>query len=186
MIVAGGYVAVADGVNPPRVSGRADRRRRDSRRLACAVPVFQPGAGQRRGAPGGGGPLDRRRQRLRLREPDARPRRAARRSAASTRVVVGKPRLPRGLDERRDLAVGAGRSSHGATGLLYTLVKPRGRAGRVEPRGDRLAHRRDAVRGARRARAWATTARAARSSSAPDGTAYAGTFGGVVRFRDAA
>ena len=44
VILAGGYVAVADALNPPRVNVMRIAGR-DSRRLACAVPVFHPGSG---------------------------------------------------------------------------------------------------------------------------------------------
>jgi hypothetical protein len=43
-IVPGGFVAVADSVNPPRVNVMRISGP-DSRRLACAVPVFHPGSG---------------------------------------------------------------------------------------------------------------------------------------------
>jgi hypothetical protein len=179
-IVAGGYVAVTDGVNPPnvvvvRIAGR------DSRRLACTVPVFEPGAGSVEAhlvvagrslvvanAYGYANP--------------------ATTEAGGTavgglaRVVVGN-RGCRVAWRSKEISVSAQAAVSRATGLLYTLVKPAG-----APDAWNLAAI-DWRTGVTRFTALAGEGLGHNSEGGaialgPDGAAWAGTFGGVVRFRD--
>ncbi|WP_372788975.1 hypothetical protein [Paraconexibacter sp.] len=181
VIVAGGYVAVADGLNPPRVtvariSGRA------SRRLACAVPVFTPGkasveahlvvAGrsivvanaygyENPGTTELGGTT----------------------VGGLARVVVGK-RGCRVAWTSDEISPSAQAVVSRATGLYYTLVKPPG-----VPDAWNLAAI-DWRTGTPRFAALAGEGLGHNSEGGaialgPDGAAYAGTFGGVVRFADA-
>lgn len=180
VIVAGGYVAVADGLNPPRVNVMRIAGR-SSRRLACAVPVFKPGAGsieahlvvagrsivaanqygyENLGTTEMGGTS----------------------VGGLTRVVVGK-RGCRTAWASPEISPSAQPVVSRATGLLYTLTKPAGapdawnltaidwRTGKTRfaaLAGEGLGH----------------NSEGGAVVLAPDGTAFAGTFGGVLRFRD--
>ena len=153
-------------VAPPRL-----RRRRSSAGGAGSVEAHLVVAG----------PLDRRLQRLRLRQP-ARPRAGAPRPAGIARVVVGAAAAaPPG--RATEISPSAQPVVSRATGLLYTLVKPPG-----FPDAWNLAAI-DWRTGALRFAALAGEGLGYNSEGGavvlgPDGAAYAGTFGGVVRFRD--
>jgi hypothetical protein len=180
VIVAGGFVAVTDGVNPPsvrvvRIAGR------DSRRLACAVPVFPPGQGSVEAhlvvagrsivvanAYGYANP--------------AVTEAGGTTVGGLTRVIVGKHGC-RVAWQSKEISVSAQAVVSRATGLLYTLVKPAG-----APDAWNLAAI-DWRTGKTRFAALAGEGLGHNSEGgaialAPDGTAWAGTFGGVVRFRD--
>ncbi|MCW3017461.1 MAG: hypothetical protein JWO02_4553 [Solirubrobacterales bacterium] len=179
-IVAGGFVAVADGLNPPRVNV-VRVAGPDSRRLACAVSVFRPGAGSVEAhlvvagrsivvanAYGYDG--------LPTTELGGTS------TGGLARVVVGKYgcRVAWTSDQ---ISPSAQAVVSRATGLLYTLVKPRGfpdawnlaaidwRTGQSPfsaLAGEGLGH----------------NSEGGALVLGPDGSAYAGTFAGVVRFRD--
>lgn len=179
-IVPGGYVAVADALNPPRVTV-VRIAGRDSRRLACSVPVFRPGAGSveahlvvagrsivATNAYGydnvttteAGGTT----------------------TGGVARVVVGR-RGCRVAWSSDLISPSAQPVVSRSTGLLYTLEKPPG-----APDAWNLAAL-DWRTGALRFAALAGEGLGHNSEGgavvlAPDGTAYAGTFGGVLRFRD--
>lgn len=179
-IVPGGFVAVADGLNPPRVTvvridGDADKR------LACAVPVFAPRMGSVEAhlvvagasivvanAYGYDNPLSTEGGRTT--------------TGGITRVDVGE----RGCHvawTSDAISPSAQPVVSRATGLLYTLVKPPG-----FPDAWSLAAI-DWRTGAVRFEALAGEGLGHNSEGGavalgPDGSAYAGTFGGVVRFRD--
>lgn len=179
-IVPGGFVAVADGLNPPRVTvvriaGRA------SRRLACAVPVFRPGTGSveahlvvaghsivAMNAYGYDNPTT----------TEA----GGTTTGGAARVVVGR-RGCRVAWTSDAISPSAQPVVSRATGLLYTLVKPPG-----APDAWNLAAL-DWRSGETRFAALAGEGLGHNSEGGavalgPDGSAYAGTFGGVVRFRD--
>jgi hypothetical protein len=181
VIVAGGYVAVADGLNPPRINvmriaGRA------SRRLACAVPVFKGGtgsieahlvvAGRSIVAANAYGY-----ENLATTE-------LGRTSVGGlARVIVGK-RGCRTAWTSKEISPSAQPVVSRSTGLLYTLTKPAG-----APDAWNLTAI-DWRTGATRFAALAGEGLGYNSEGsavvlAPDGAAFAGSFGGVVRFRDA-
>jgi len=180
-IVARRYVAVADALDPPRItvvriSGSS------ARRLACAVPVFRAGAsritahlvvaGRSIVATNAHGYDN-----LLVTE-------GGRTSTGGiARVVVGK-RGCRTAWTSPEVSPSAQPVVSRATGLLYTLVKPKGfpdawnlaaldwRSGRTRfaaLAGEGLGH----------------NSEGGAVALGPDGAAYAGTFGGVVRVRDA-
>lgn len=179
-VLAGRWVAVADRIDPPRVTvvrigGGADRR------LACAVPVFRAGAGRIDAhlvAAGrsvvavnshgydnlltteGGGTS----------------------TGGLARVVIGR-RGCRVAWTSDVVSPSAQPVVSRETGLLYTLSKPSG-----FPDAWNLAAL-DWRTGELRFQALAGEGLGHNSEGgamvvAPDGAAYAGTFGGVVRFRD--
>jgi hypothetical protein len=181
VMVAGGYVAVADGLNPPnlvvvRVAGR------DSRRLACRVPVFDPGQGSVEahlvvagrsvvvanaygytglGTTEGGRTT----------------------TGGLTRVIVGT-RGCRVAWRSPLVSPSASAVVSRATGLLYTVVKPKG-----FPDAWNLTAL-DWRTGAQRFSVLAGEGLGYNSDGGPvvlgpDGAAYAGSFGGVTRFADA-
>jgi hypothetical protein len=179
-IVRGGFVAVADGLNPPRVNV-VRIRSRASRRLACAVPVFFPGSGSIE-APlvvagrsivainaygydsiattEGGGTT----------------------TGGLAQVIVGKHSCRRGWTSDQ-ISPSAQAVVSRRTGLLYTLIKPPGL-----PDAWNLAAL-DWRTGALRFAVLAGEGLGFNSEGGAlalgrDGAAYAGTFGGVVRFRD--
>lgn len=180
-IVPGGFVAVADAGDPARVVV-ARIGGGDARRLACAVPVFDAGASSVEAhlvvagrsivvanAYGYDSPLATEGGRTT--------------TGGITRVVVGR-RGCRTAWRIRDVSVSAQAVVSRATGLLYTLVKPAG-----FPDAWRLAGI-DWRTGARRFSILAGEGLGHNSEGGavalgPDGAAYAGTFGGIVRFRDA-
>ncbi|MCW2967612.1 MAG: hypothetical protein JWM71_1384 [Solirubrobacteraceae bacterium] len=179
-IVPGGYVAVADGNDPPRLlvmrrSGRA------ARRLACSVPLFTPGHGSveaqlvvaghaivASNAYGYDTPLSTEDGKTTL--------------GGISQVLVG----PRGCRTRwrsKVISPSAQPVVSRATGLLYTLDKPAG----FPDRWDLAAL--DWRTGKVRFRALAGEGLGFNSNGgavalAPNGSAFAGTFGGVVRFSD--
>lgn len=180
-MVAGGYVAVADGLNPPnvvvvRVAGR------DSRRLACSVPVFDPGPGSVEAhlvvagrsivvanAYGYTGPLT--------------TEGGGTTTGGLTRVVVGR-RGCRVAWRSKLVSPSASAVVSRATGLLYTVVKPKG-----FPDAWNLTAL-DWRTGAQRFSVLAGEGLGFNSDGGPvalgpDGVAYAGSFGGVTRFADA-
>jgi hypothetical protein len=181
VIVAHGYVAVADGVNPPRVIV-VRIRGRESRRLACAVSVFKPGEGSveahlvvagrsivAANAYGYANPT--------VTEAGGTA------TGGLARVVVGHHGC-RTAWTSKEISVSAQAVVSRATGLLYTLVKPAG-----APDAWNLAAI-DWRTGATRFAALAGEGLGNNSEGGavvlgPDGSAFAGTFGGVVRFRDA-
>ena len=179
-IVPGGYVAVADGNDPPhllvlRTGGRA------ARRLACSVALFTPGHGSveaqlvvaghaivASNAYGYDNQLSTEGGRTT--------------TGGISQVVVGR----RGCRTRwrsKEISPSAQPVVSRATGLLYTLDKPAG----FPDRWDLAAL--DWRTGRLRFRALAGEGLGFNSSGgavalAPDGDAFAGTFGGVVRFSD--
>ncbi len=180
-IVAGGYVAVADGLNPPRItvvriSGRA------SRRLACAVPVFTPGkasveahlvvAGRSIVVANAYGYENPSTTEL-----------GGTTVGGLARVVVGK-RGCRTAWTSEEISPSAQAVVSRATGLYYTLTKPPG----VPDAWNLTAI--DWRTGATRFAALSGEGLGNNSEGGavalgPDGAAYAGTFGGIVRFADA-
>ncbi|MCW3003195.1 MAG: hypothetical protein JWQ20_2493, partial [Conexibacter sp.] len=179
-IIAGGFVAVADGLNPPRVTvvriaGPA------SRRLACAVPVFRPGAGSVEAhfvvagrslvvanAYGYDG--------LPTTELGGTT------TGGLTRIIVGR-RGCRVAWTSDEISPSAQAVVSRATGVLYTLVKPAG-----FPDAWNLAAI-DWRTGKTRFAALAGEGLGHNSEGGavvlgPDGSAYAGSFAGVTRFHD--
>ncbi len=179
---AGGYVAATDGLNPPnlvvtRVAGR------DSRRLACRVPLFAPGPGSVEahlvvagrsvvvanaygytglGTTEGGRTT----------------------TGGLMRVVVGA-RGCRVAWRTPLVSPSASAVVSRATGLLYTVEKPAG-----FPDAWNLTAV-DWRTGAQRFSVLAGEGLGFNSDGGPvvlgpDGAAYAGSFGGVTRFADAA
>ncbi len=178
-IVARRYVAVADAMTPPRV--RVVRINSSAaKRLACAVTVFPSAglvtaplvvAGQSLVVSNGHGYAN-----VMTTE-------GGRTSTGGlTRVVVGK-RGCRTAWTSREISPSAKPVISRATGLLYTLVKPRS-----FPDAWNLAAI-DWRTGATRFAALAGEGLGFNSEGGAvvlgrDGAAYAGTFGGVVRIRD--
>ena len=179
-IVAGGYVAVADGLNPPRITV-VRIRGGERHRLACAVPVFKPGTGSI----------------------EAHLVVAGRSIVATNAYGYANPSSTEGGATTTGGIVRVIVSTHGcriawtidqvspsaqavvsrATGLLYTLVKPSGApdAWNLEA----LDWRTGAVRFAALAgEGLGYNSEGGAVALGPDGSAYAGTFGGVVRFHD--
>jgi hypothetical protein len=179
-IVARRYVAVADSLNPARVtvvriSGS------DARRLYCAVPVFTPGQGSVEAhlvvagrsivvvnAYGYANPASTEAGRTT--------------TGGIARVVVGRHGC-RTAWTSDQISPSAQPVVSRQTGLLYTLVKPPG-----APDAWNLAAL-DWRTGAFRFAALAGEGLGYNSEGGPvilgpDGTAYAGSFGGIVRFRD--
>ena len=181
---AGGYVAVADGAEPAARSPSCGSRGRDSRRLACAVPVFRPGTGSIEAhlvvagrsivatnaygydnlATTEGGRHDDRRDRPRRRRQARLPRRPGRATRSRRRRSRSSHARP---------ACSTRWSSRAGFPDAWNLAALDWRT------GERCASPRSP------ARASATTARAARSSWARTARRTPGTFGGVVRFADA-
>lgn len=181
VVVAGGYVAVTDDVDPPRVMVLRIRGGA-KRRLACSVPLFTPGrasveahlvvAGRSIVATNAHGYDGLQTTEL-----------GGTTTGGIARVVVGK-RGCRTAWTSPEISPSAQPVVSRATGLLYTLIKPPG-----APDDWRLAAL-DWRTGARRFSVLAGEGLGFNSAGGavvlgPDGTAYAGTFGGVVRFRDA-
>lgn len=179
-IVPGELVAVAEGAAPPRLlvlGARGSERRR----LRCAVPLFAPGpglvsahlvvAGRRIVAANGDGydnPLSTEGGRTT--------------TGGIQQVAVGR-RGCRTTWRSDEVSPSAQPVVSRATGLLYTLDKPAG----FPDRWDLAAL--DWHTGHLRFRALAGEGLGFNSNGgavalAPDGTAFAGTFGGLVRFRD--
>lgn len=179
-IVAGGFVAVADARNPPhvtvlRIAGR------QSRRLACSVPVFagRPGSVEAHLVVAGRSVVATNAYGYQsfLTTEGGRTT-----TGGIARVVVGK-RGCRTAWTSDQISPSAQPVVSRATGLLYTLVKPKG-----FPDAWNLAAL-DWRTGERHFAALAGEGLGHNSEGGavvlgPDGTAYAGTFGGVVRFRD--
>ena len=179
-IVPGGFVAVADGLNPPRVTvvrigGTA------ARRLACAVPVFRPGAGSVEAHLVVAG------RSIVVTNAYGYDNVATTELGGTTtggivRVVVGR-RGCRVAWRSEEISPSAQPVVSRATGLLYTLIKPPG-----FPDAWNLAAL-DWRTGRARFAALAGEGLGRNSEGGavvlgPDGSAYAGTFGGVVRFAD--
>lgn len=180
-IVPGGYVAVADNLNPPRVTvlriGGPDRRR-----LACAVPAFEAGKGSVEAhlvvagrsivvtnAYGYPNPMKTEGGRTT--------------TGGIARVIVGK-RGCRTMWRSDQVSPSAQPVVSRVTGLLYTLTKPAG-----FPDAWNLTAM-DWRGGAVRFAALAGEGLGYNSEGGavilgPDGAAYAATFGGIVRFGDA-
>jgi hypothetical protein len=175
-IVARRYVAVADNSDPPRVTVVST-----AGRLTCAVPVFGAGRGRVTAqlvvagrsivvsnAQGYDSPLTTEGGRTSI--------------GGLARVVVGH-RGCRTAWTSREISPSAQPVVSRATGLLYTLAKPRG-----FPDAWNLTAI-DWRTGATRFAALAGEGLGFNSEGGPvvlgpDGAAYAGTFGGVVRFAD--
>jgi hypothetical protein len=179
-IVAGRFVAVADGLDPPRVTV-VRIRGGSARRLACAVPVFRPGAGSveahvvaagrsvvAMNAYGYANPLT--------------TEGGGTTTGGAVRLVVGR-RGCRVAWTSDAISPSAQPVVSRENGLLYTLVKPPGfpdawnlaaldwRTGELRFQvlaGEGLGH----------------NSEGGAVVLGPDGAAYAGTFGGVVRFSD--
>jgi hypothetical protein len=179
-IVPGGFVAVADALNPPRVTV-VRVAGRESRRLACAIPVFHPGQGSieahlvvagrsivASNAYGYDNPTSTE---------------GGRTTAGGITRILVRRRGCRVAWTSDEISPSAQAVVSRATGLLYTMVKPPGLpdAWNLEA----LDWRTGAVR-------WAALAGEGLGFNSdggavvlgPDGAAYAGTFGGVVRFAD--
>lgn len=179
-IVAGGYVAVADASDPPKLLALRTRGGA-ARRLACAVPLFagRPGrvtahlvvAGRSVVATNGHGytgPFVTEGGRTT--------------TGGIARVIVSK-RGCRTAWTSDVVSPSAQPVVSRATGLLYTLDKPEG----FPDRWDLAAL--DWRTGALRWQALAGEGLGYNSDHGavvlgPDGVAYAGTFGGIVRFED--
>jgi hypothetical protein len=179
-IVAGGYVAVADGSNPPnvlvaRVAGR------DSRRLACSVSVFQPGLGSVEA------PLVVAGRSIVVANAYGYASIVTTELGGTTtggiaRIIVGKHGCRTAWTSPQISPSAAGVVSR-ATGLLYTVVKPKGL-----PDAWNLAAL-DWRTGAFRFSALAGEGLGFNSDGGavvlgPDGAAYAGSFGGLSRWKD--
>ncbi len=182
VIVAGGYVAVADSVNPPRVNVMRIRGGA-SRRLACAVRVFKPGAGSVEAHLVVAGRSIVATNAYGYANPSS-TELGGTSTGGIARVIVGR-RGCRTAWTSDQISPSAQAVVSRPTGLLYTLVKPRG-----APDAWNLAAL-DWRTGATRFAALAGEGLGHNSEGGavvlgPDGSAYAGTFGGVVRFRDAA
>ncbi|MEX2194212.1 MAG: hypothetical protein WD844_02925 [Thermoleophilaceae bacterium] len=180
VVVAGRFVAVADGLNPPRVTV-VRIRGRSARRLACAVPVFRPGQGSVEAHLVAAGrsvvAMNAYGYENLLTTEGGRTT-----SGGIARVVVGR-RGCRVAWTSAAISPSAQPVVSRETGLLYTLVKPAG-----FPDAWNLAAL-DWRTGDLRFQALAGEGLGHNSEGGavvlgPDGAAYAGTFGGVVRFRD--
>ncbi len=179
-IVAGRYVAVADGLNPPRVTVVRIRGRSASR-LFCAVPVFTPGKGSieaplvvagrsivAANAYGYANELSTEGGRTT--------------AGGLARVVVTRHNCRRGWTSEQ-VSPSAQPVLSRRTGLLYTLVKPAGFPDTWNLAA--LDWRTGAVRFAALAgEGLGFNSLGGAMVLGPDGAAYAGTFGGVVRFAD--
>lgn len=179
-MIAGGYVAVADGNDPPsvtvvRVAGPSRRR------LACAVPVFRADAGSVEAqlavagrslvvanaygykglfATEGGRTT----------------------TGGITRIIVGK-RGCRVAWTSPEVSPSANAVVSRATGLLYTVIKPAGFPD--EWRMAALDWRTGAVRFSVLAgEGLGFNSDGGAMLLGPDGAAYAGSFGGVSRWKD--
>jgi hypothetical protein len=179
-IVAGGYVAVADGLDPPRVMVLR-RGGRDARRVACAVPLFRRGhgsieahlvvAGKRivaANAYGYENPTTTEGGRTTV--------------GGISQIAVG-PRGCRRVWNSLEVSPSAQAVVSRATGLLYTVDKPAGFPDRwnlaaLDWRTGELRFRVLAGEGLGFNNNGGAVALGA------DGAAYAASFGGVSRFKD--
>ncbi|WP_354701757.1 hypothetical protein DSM112329_02087 [Paraconexibacter sp. AEG42_29] len=179
-MVAGGFVAVADGAQPPhvivvRTGGR------ESRRLACSVPVFGAGAGSVEA------PLVVAGRSLVVANAYGYNGLASTELGRTTtgglaRIVVGKHGCRTAWRSALISPSAAGVVSR-ANGLLYTVLKPRS-----APDAWNLAAL-DWRTGALRFTALAGEGLGFNSDGGPvvlgpDGAAYAGSFGGLSRLKD--
>ncbi len=180
VMVAGGYVAVADGSNPPNVNV-ARVAGPNSRRLACAVSVFGAGAGSVEAhlvvaarslvvsnAYGYRGLMATEGGRTT--------------TGGMARIVVGKHGC-RTAWRSPEISPSANAVVSRSTGLLYTVIKPAGL-----PDDWRLAAL-DWRTGALKFSVLAGEGLGFNSDNGamvlgPDGAAYAGSFGGVSRWKD--
>lgn len=171
---------MAAGLNPPRITV-VRIAGPDSRRLACAVPVFEPGAGSVEAHLVVAGRSIVAANAYGYENPGSTE--GGRTTAGGlARVVVGR-RGCRVAWTTNEVSPSAQQVVSRATGLLYTLVKPRGfpdawnfaaldwRSGKTRfatLAGEGLGY----------------NSEGGAVVLGPDATAYAGTFGGVVRLRD--
>jgi hypothetical protein len=180
VVLPGGSVAVADGRNPPRIRVlRIDGP--DTRRLRCAVPVFAAGAASVDGHLVAAG------RSVVVANTwgyDSLLRTEGGRTAKGgiARVIVGKYGC-RTAWTNNEIAPTAQAVVSRATGLYYTLTKPKG-----FPDSWNLTAI-DWRTGDTRFSALAGEGLGFNSEGgaltlAPDGSAFAGTFGGLVRFTD--
>jgi hypothetical protein len=180
-IVPGGFVAVTDGLNPPRVMVMRVAGR-DSRRLMCAIPVF----------PGGSGSVEAHlvvagRSIVALNAYGYDNITTTEAGGTSTGGIVGVLVGRRGCRitwTSDQISPSAQAVVSRATGLLYTLVKPHGtpdawNLAALDWRTGRLRFAALAGEG------LGNNSEGGAVVLGPNGSAYAGTFGGVVRFRDA-
>lgn len=180
-IVPGGYVAVADATNPPRVDVvrvRGD----DAHRLKCATSVFSPGTGSVEAQLVVAG------HSIVVANAYGYDNYATTEAGRTTtggltRIVVGR-RGCRVAWTSPEVSPSSQPVVSRATGLLYTAIKPAG-----FPDDWRLAAL-DWRTGQRRFSVLAGEGLGYNSDGdavvlGPDGAAYAGSFGGVTRFRDA-
>jgi hypothetical protein len=179
-IVPGGFVAVADGLNPPRVTV-VRIAGRSSRRLACAVPVFRPGAGSVEAHLVVAGRSIVAMNAYGYDNPST-TEAGGTTTGGIVRVVVGR-RGCRVAWTSDQISPSAQPVVSRATGLLYTLVKPPGApdAWNLAALDWRTGHLRFA---ALAGEGLGYNSEGGAVVLGPDGAAYAGTFGGVVRFRD--
>ena len=179
-IVPGGYVAVADSVNPPRINVIRIAGP-DSRRLACAVSVFHPGSGSVEAqlvvaghsivAMNAYGYDNLTTTEL-----------GRTSTGGMARVVVGKHGC-RTAWTNELVSPSAQSVVSRKTGLLYTTVKPKGAPdywglGAIDWRTGKQRFSVLAGEG------LGFNSNGGAVVLGPDGTAYAGTFGGLVRWRD--
>ncbi|WP_196189425.1 hypothetical protein [Conexibacter sp. W3-3-2] len=181
VMVAGGFVAVVDGLNPPRVTVLRTAGR-DAQRLRCTVPVFRPGAGSVEAhlvAAGRSLVVSNAYGYQSLLTTEA----GGTTTGGLARVVVGR-RGCRVAWTSDVVTPSAQAVVSRATGLLYAIEKPAG-----FPDAWNLVAL-DWRTGARRFGVLAGEGLGFNSDGGavvlgPDGVAYAGSFGGVTRFADA-
>jgi hypothetical protein len=180
-IVPGGYVAVADGLNPPRVEVLRIRGG-DRRRLACAVEVFKGGHGSVEA------PLTVAGHSIVVSNAygydSLLTTEGGRTTTGGLARIVTSKRGCRTAWTSREISPSAQPVVSRATGLLYTVIKPKG-----FPDDWRLAAL-DWRTGERRFSALAGEGLGFNSDGAavvlgPSGAAYAGSFGGISRWADA-
>lgn len=181
VIVAGGYVAVADALNPPRVTVLRIAGP-DSRRLACAVPVFKPGAGSVEAALTVAG------RSIVVANAYGYDNVTTTEAGGTTtgglaRVVVGKYGC-RTAWTSNEISPSAQPVVSRTTGLFYTLTKPPGTPDAWNLTA--IDWRTGVTRfSALSGEGLGNNSEGGAVALGPDGVAYAGTFGGVVRFADA-
>lgn len=181
VVVAGGYVAVVDGLNPPRVTV-VRMKGRDAQRLRCTVPVFDGGQGSVEAHLAVAG------RSLVVSNAYGYESLLTTEGGNTTtgglaRVVVGKHGC-RTAWKTDLISPSAQAAVSRRTGLLYTLEKPRGFPDAWNLVGI------DWRTGERRFGVLAGEGLGFNSDGgavllAPNGVAYAGSFGGITRFADA-
>jgi hypothetical protein len=179
-IVPGGYVAVADAMAPPRITvvriaGRA------ARRLMCAVPVFKPGSGSIEAQLVVAGHSILAANAYGYDNP-ASTEGGNTTTGGLARITVDRHGCHRSWTSK-EISPSAQPVVSRATGLLYTLEKPHGApdAWNLAALDWRTGQKRFAVLAGE---GLGYNSEGGAIALGPDGSAYAGTFGGVVRFHD--